>query len=385
MFDQADTMNFRLTNARIVTPNRVVAGSLSVEDGRIVGWQPGAAGPGIDCDGDFITPGVVDIHTDHAETHVFPRGGVIWDFLNALMAHDSVVIGGGTTTVFDSLSVGASMRRPERRALLVPLVEALERGQTLGLFRADHLLHLRCEICDPDTMALTDATISRPLTRLVSLMDHTPGDRQSPDVPKWTLEAAKDMGITLAEAEDRLAELLDRSARVGALVRAHVVAAARRAGHAAMSHDDRTVAQVDQAVGEGIAVSEFPTTVAAAERAHASGMLVVGGAPNYLRGGSQSGNVSVRELLALGLIDVLASDYIPRSPLDAAFAIAADPALPQDLPAALGMVTRTPALMAGLTDRGAIAPGLRADLVRLRQHGTHLHVRAVWTAGQRVV
>jgi len=181
MLDRSSTP-FTLSQARVLTPEGLIDGAVDIEGGVIAALRPGAEPAGAaDLDGDFLIPGIVDVHTDHVEAHVFPRAGVQWDFLNALMAHDAVVIAGGTTTVLDSLCVGASMKRPERRDLLVPLVAALERGRAAGLFRADHLLHLRCEICDPDTIPLADATITSPLVRLVSVMDHTPGDRQSLD------------------------------------------------------------------------------------------------------------------------------------------------------------------------------------------------------------
>lgn len=385
--DMLDTTarNQTLAGAQIVTPNGVFDGAVDLEDGRIAGLRPGVRPAGAtDLESDFLIPGIVDVHTDHVEAHVFPRAGVQWDFLNALMAHDAVVIAGGTTTVLDSLCVGASMKRPERRDLLVPLVAALERGRAEGLFRADHLLHLRCEICDPDTVALTDATISSPIVRLVSVMDHTPGDRQSLDRDIWLARTAKDMGLDLSDARDAMAELLERSSRFGAKVRAHVVAKAQAAGLPLMSHDDRTVAQIDQAKAEGAVVSEFPTTLNAAAHAHAKGLAVVMGAPNLLRGGSQSGNVSLRALLEADLCDVLSSDYVPRSPLDAAIAIGLDDSLPQDLPRAIAMVTDAPARLAGLTDRGRIEAGLRADLVRVRRTGMHNHVVAVWREGRRV-
>lgn len=377
--------NFTLAEAQIVTPEGVVNGAIDIEGGQIAALRPGAQpSMGLDLGDDFLIPGIVDVHTDHVEAHVFPRAGVQWDFLNALMAHDAVVIAGGTTTVLDSLCVGASMKRPERRDLLVPLVAALERGRAEGLFRADHLLHLRCEICDPDTIPLTDATIGSPLVRLVSVMDHTPGDRQSLDREHWLGRMAKDMGLDMTDARAAMAELLDRSVRVGAEVRAHVVARAQTAGLPLMSHDDRTLAQVDQARAEGATVCEFPTTLEAAAHARATGLAVVMGAPNLLRGGSQSGNVSLRALLEADLCDILSSDYIPRSPLDAAFAIGFDDSLPQDLPRAIAMVTDAPARLTGMTDRGRIAPGLRADLVQVRRVGTHNHVVAVWREGRRV-
>jgi alpha-D-ribose 1-methylphosphonate 5-triphosphate diphosphatase len=215
-------------------------------------------------------------------------------------------------------------------------------------------------------------------------MDHTPGDRQNPDVDKWFWQMIRDMEVHEDEGRRMTEELYDRSRAHGPGVRAHVMQAAKAASVPLMSHDDCSEAQVDQALAEGCTISEFPTTLAAARHARARGMGIVAGAPNYLRGGSQSGNVSVAALLAEGLVDVLASDYIPRAPLDAAFAIAADPAMPHDLSAAIRMVTLAPAGMTGLSDRGAIAEGLRADLVAVRLVGDQPVVEAVWRAGRQV-
>ena len=300
------------------------------------------------------------------------------------MAHDAVVIAGSTTTVFDSFSVGASMKRPERREILGPLVDALEQGQAQGMFRADHLLHLRCEISDPETPALVDATIGKGLARLVSVMDHTPGDRQSVDIEKWFAQMIHEMEIDAAEGGTRMQDLLDRSARVGAEVRTHVVAAAHAHSLPLMSHDGRIEAHADQAQAEGVTVSEFPTTLEAARRARHHGQAIIAGAPNLLRGGSQSGNAAVRALLEEGLVDVLASDYIPRTPLDAAFAIAADTALPYRLQDTVAMISARPAQLTGLTDRGRIAEDLRADLAAVRVIAGQPVISAVWREGRRV-
>lgn len=380
MFDQRPDL--RLSNARLVLPGETRGGGVVIEDGRIAAVTSDLSGH--DLGDDFLIPGVVDVHTDHVETHVFPRAGVKWALDAALAAHDAVIISGGTTTVFDSLGVGASLRRSERRTLLEPLVAALQDAQSGGRFRARHILHLRCEISDPTTIDLVDKVIGAPITGMVSVMDHTPGDRQSVDVDKWIRRMARDMQVGLDEAQVLLDELFERSRRCGPAVRAHVVAKAKAQQLPLMSHDDRTIDHVDQAHGEGVTVSEFPTTLAAAERAQKLGLAVVVGAPNYLRGGSQSGNVAVRELLEAGVVDVLASDYVPRSPLDAAFAIADDPALPQTLHETVNMVSRTPARLAGLDDCGAIVPGLRADLVQVRRAGGQCHIVAVWRGGQRV-
>lgn len=380
MFDAAQS--FRLTDARIVTPDAVFEGSLDVQDGLIAGTASGGAG--LSLGGDYLIPGIVDVHTDHVETHVIPRSSVQWTFPEALSAHDAVVISGGTTTVFDSISVGASLKNPERREILAPLVTALETMVAEDALRARHILHMRCEICDPDTIRLVDEIIGKDIAQLVSVMDHTPGDRQSPDVARWTANMARNMGMTMEDAVKARDELLDRSARVSADVRDHVVAAAHAHNLPLMSHDDRTVEQVDQALAEGVTVSEFPTTLEAAHHARKNGLGIVAGAPNYLRGGSQSGNVSVHALLAEGLVDILASDYVPRSPLDAAFAIAEDPSLPQSLVDTIAMVSTRPAALCGLSDRGALVSGLAADMVQVRRQNGRNRVVAVWRDGRRV-
>jgi alpha-D-ribose 1-methylphosphonate 5-triphosphate diphosphatase len=382
MLDTAHAPDLTLSDARIVTPLGVVEGALKIEGGMIAGI--GRARDGLSLGGAFLIPGIVDLHTDHVERHTHPRLTVLWPLLPALMAHDAVVIAGGTTTVFDSLSVGASMKRPERREILEPLVAAIAEGQAAGVFRAEHLLHLRCEISDPATIALVDATIAHPLTRLVSVMDHTPGDRQSPDVAKWFDHMIHEMEVNAATGQLMMDDLLDRSRSMGQIVRDHVVAKSRAASLPLMSHDDRSADHADQAAAEGMAISEFPTTLVAAERARAQGMSIVMGAPNYLRGGSQSGNIAVSELLARGLVDALASDYVPRSLLDAAFRLADDPDTPHDLPAAIALVSDAPARMAGLGDRGRIAEGLRADLVAVRMVAGQPVVQAVWRQGKQV-
>jgi alpha-D-ribose 1-methylphosphonate 5-triphosphate diphosphatase len=375
----------QLTNAQLVLPNDVRHGSITIDAGKIADLDTeGARTQVLDLEGDYLIPGVIDLHTDHVETHVHPRSTVQWAFLPALLAHDAVVIAGGTTTVFDSLCVGATMKRPERGEILLPLIEALEHGQTAGAFRADHLLHLRCEISDPDTPQLTADALQHPLARLVSVMDHTPGDRQSPDIERWFNHMIHEMEITASEGRARMDELFKRSERIGAQNRAKIIAHAKAANVPVMSHDDRSVAHVDQALAEGVTISEFPTTHVAAKRAKDHALGTVMGAPNYLRGGSQSGNVAVKELLEAGLVDALASDYVPRSPLDCAFAIAADRDLDIDLPSAIALVSSTPARFAGLTDRGRLETGLRADLVQVRVMDGQPVVRGVWREGIRV-
>src|SRR5262249_41849431 len=150
------------------------------------------------------------------------------------------------------------------------------------------------------------------------------------------------------------------------------------------SHDDTTLEHVAEAIRDGVAIAEFPTTLEAAEALHAAGIRVLMGAPNLVRGGSHAGNIATVQLAEAGFLDILSSDYVPSSLLMAALALPERvPSI--DLPAAIRMVTKTPAEAVGLHDRGEIAAGKRCDLLRVRVAQGVPAVRAAWRAGHRVV
>lgn len=374
-----------LSNARIVLADEIVTGAVRIQNGVIAGIDTGSSSTGdIDLAGDYLIPGLVDVHTDHFEKHVYPRPHVRWDFTRAALAHDAQIIGGGVTTVFDSICVGATNEDPERAHLLTPMVDALEKAQGAGVLRAEHFVHLRCEITDEETPALAKANIGRPIVRLMSVMEHLPGIRQSRDMDSYFHRAVKATGESLEVVRRRVERMITEKTHVGALVRPQVVALAKAHGLPLLSHDDTDIEHIDLAADEGVTISEFPCTLEAALEARRRGMLTIGGAPNVVRGGSQSGNIAVHDLLVENLVDILASDYVPRSMLDAAFMIADDPTLDFDLPAALRMVTKTPAEAAGLSDRGEIAIGKRADLVRVGVHEGHPYPKQIWREGTRV-
>lgn len=384
-WSKAHEASFLLTNARIVLADRIITGSITVENGVITAIDEVLHGKdALDFDGDYLLPGLVDIHTDHFEKHVYPRAHVRWDYTRAALAHDAQIIGGGVTTVFDSLCVGATTDNPERAQILGPMIDALEKTQAAGMLRAEHFLHLRCEITDPETVALTAANIDRAIVKVVSVMEHLPGLRQSRDIDAYVARASKSTGESDHIVREKIKLLVEEKSHIGEMVRPQVVALAKSRGLPLLSHDDTDIEHVDMAADEGVLISEFPCTMEAAREARARSMLTVAGAPNILRGGSQSGNVAVRDLLAENLVDILASDYVPRSLLDAAFMIAADEDLDFDLPAAVRMVTKTPAEAAGLKDRGEIAVGKRADLLRVGTHDGHPFLKTIWRQGTRV-
>ncbi len=375
-----------LSNARVVTQDHVLHGSVVVENGGLVEIHEGPSrhAQAMDFGGDYLLPGLVDIHTDHFEKHLYPRAHVRWDFMRAALAHDAQIIGGGVTTVFDSLCVGATTDNPERAEILKPMIEALEQAQSTGMLRAEHLVHLRCELTDPATPQLTADNIDRKIVRVISVMEHLPGIRQSRDIEAYVARACKSTGESPERVRDKIKVLVAEKSHIAATTRPDIVALARARSMPLMSHDDTDIAHIEEGVAEGVSISEFPCSMEAAEAARAAGMHIVAGAPNLVRGGSQSGNIAVRDLLRARLVDILASDYVPRSMLDAAFMIAADPGLDYDLPSAVAMVTRNPALAGNLSDRGAIKAGLKADLIRVDLQDGHPFVKSAWRSGHRV-
>ena len=374
-----------LENAVLVLPDRVQHGWLAVADGRIAEIGEGRAPErGLDLGGDHLIPGLVELHTDHLESHYAPRPKVRWHPLGAVLAYDAQIAASGITTVFDSLRAGSDPDGSGLGSELVHLAAAIASAREADLFRAEHRTHLRCELPSADVIATVAAFVARfAPVGLISLMDHTPGQRQFRDMEKYYTYATRG-GRSL----DEIRASTDRKIRDGralnAANRPALVALAHEHEIPLASHDDTTLDDVDLAVGEGVALAEFPTTREAAEAAHGRGLTVMMGAPNLIRGGSHSGNVAAQALAEAGLLDILSSDYVPASLLMAAFMLPERaPAI--TLPAALATVTANPARATGLSDRGALERGFRADLVRVHLAEGLPVVREVWRTGMRVV
>ena len=373
-------------------PDAVVEGAVHVRNGRVADIAEGraeAAGGAIDLEGDYLVPGLVELHTDHVETHFSPRPGVRWDPTLAVVAHDAQVAGSGITTVFDALCIGMDEDRSERSGAdeLLGLVRATQDAQGAGMLRAEHFTHLRCEVAAPDVLDDWAAFEGEPSVRLVSLMDHTPGQRQFTSLDAHMLYYKGKNGMSDAEYEAFLVDRRARAERYSDKHRQALAAAARERGLPLASHDDALPAHVDEAVRDGVSLAEFPTTLEAAEASRAAGIAVLMGAPNVVRGRSHSGNVAALDLARAGALDILSSDYVPYALMQAAFLLperTADDAEPWDLPRAIRTVSKTPAEAIGLRDRGAIEPGRRADLVRVRMHEGRPIVREVWREGRRV-
>ena len=372
------------SNGRIVLADRVVAGSVAVRDGAI--WAiddgPTAAAGAIDLGGDWLIPGMIELHTDNLEVHIAPRPTVTWPTLPALLAHDSQMAAAGITTAFDALRVGDRAGTGTRANLLQETVDQLHGLATQGLLRIDHRLHMRCEVQWENTLPTMQQFIDEPLVRLVSVMDHTPGQRQFRDLKTWRKYHGKRFGKSDAELDEHIEVLKANQAIYAERNRRAIAEMCQDRALVMASHDDTTEAHVEAAAELGIAISEFPTTVAAAAAAHRCDMATIGGAPNVVCGGSHSGNVSASELAEGGLLDALSSDYVPMSLLHSAYLLHAKPAMA--LPEAIAMVSRNPARMVGFDDRGEIAVGKRADLVQVTPNGEIPVIRQVWRLGARI-
>ena len=373
-----------LANARVVLRDEVVAGAVRIAAGRIESVEATRAviAGEADLEGDYLVPGIVELHTDVLEKHAFPRPGARWPELAAVVAHDAQLIAAGITTVLDSLAFGYVIDSGQRARDPGSLVAAIRVARADGLLKAEHLLHLRCEVSTEHVVADFAPHAEDPLVRLVSIMDHAPGQRQFTNVATYRDYNKGKYGLSDAELDALVARRVADRLKYGDAHRAAILSLCEAGRPPLASHDDATTAHVEEAAKAGMVIAEFPTTLEAARVAKAYGLAVVAGAPNLVMGRSHSGNVSVGELAAERLLDVLSSDYVPASALHGAFLLHCRHGW--TLPDAMACVTATPAERVGLDDRGEIAPGRIADLVRVRLVNDLPLVVAVWREGQRV-
>jgi alpha-D-ribose 1-methylphosphonate 5-triphosphate diphosphatase len=373
-----------LTNARIVLEGEIIHGTVVLDGEAIREVQPGRSNaPGaLDLQGDVLMPGVVDVHTDNLERQVQPRSNARWPSRSAMLTHDAQCAVSGVTTVLDALCLGDLGFDKERITTFRDGVRDLDALADTGLLKSEHFLHLRCELPAPDLLELFEPVADHPRVRMVSLMDHCPGVGQYANLDRYRAMRRRE-GVPSELIEQRILELQAQRAEMREPNRRRLLE--RMAGSAVVlaSHDDRTEEEVEENHRDGIGISEFPVSMVAAKAARARGMRVIAGAPNIVRGGSHSGNVSAAALVRERAVDGLASDYVPASLVEAAFACVGQAGI--SLVDGVALVTAHPAAMARLDDRGRIARGKRADLVRVREHEGIPVVRQVWRAGERVI
>lgn len=380
-----DHSSLCLANARLILPDTVLHGAVSVENGTITAVAEGDHVPAgaVDCHGDYVLPGLIELHTDNLERHIQPRPRVDWPHAAAIAAHDAELAVCGITTVFDALRVGsvtATVKGRDARYARSLACE-LHAAHAHGLLRINHRIHLRAEICSETLIEELAEFASGDGVGIISLMDHTPGQRQFRDIAKYKAYVMGKNAMSDSDFDALMSHLHTLRARHGDAQEAAAVAAAARLGAVLASHDDTTADQVATSAGYGIRMAEFPTTPEAAQHCRDHGIAIMMGAPNLIRGGSHSGNVSAQDLAEAGLLDILSSDYVPAALLHAAFHLGT---LWDDLPRAIRTVTDAPARATRLTTKGALRAGLDADLIRVSLSGRVPVTRGVWVAGRRV-
>ncbi len=374
-----------LTNARMVLRDEIIEGTLVMRGGAIaaVDDSPSRAAGVEDLEGDLLMPGLVELHSDNLERHVMPRPGTQWPVGAAVLNHDREMTAFGVTTVCNALCVGEVHSHAMRVALLDEMASGLDREIAAGTLKADHHLHWRCELSYGGLLELLEPLLEHSRLRILSLMDHTPGQRQFTNEDLYAAYYKGKFNMSDAEVDAFIRERKADQRRFSAYNRAQTVKLAHERGLVLASHDDATAEHVAEAAGDGVAVAEFPTTLASARAAHDAGQAVLMGGPNIVRGGSHSGNVNALELAEAGTLDVLSGDYVPAA---LAHAMLLLPHVCQkiSLPQTVAMAARNPARAIGLVDRGEIADGLRADLIRVHDREGMPGVRAVWCGGERV-
>jgi alpha-D-ribose 1-methylphosphonate 5-triphosphate diphosphatase len=374
-----------ISDARLVLPDRIIEhGALSIEDGHIAQIIEGEAPEaGIALPGLTVIPGIIDLHGDMLERDIEPRPGAWFPVELALYELDKRLASAGITTAYAAVSFAWRQNDLRSQEKALEIIEVIQARRAACL--VDMRVHARFEVTNPDTAPILEPLLAAGKVQLVSVMDHTPGQGQYTNIEKYVDFMTRWLGFDPekigADVLTRIESAIEQQVakpRDWAIIDS-VARTALAHGVPVASHDDDTAEKVDAERALGVSISEFPVTRAAAERARAHGMAIIMGAPNAYRGASTGGNLSARQAIALGLVDILATDYFPAAMLHAAFLMAEQGVL--SLPEAVRLISTNPAAAMGLDDRGQIAVGRRADLVLVETGGAHPRVRGTLRDG----
>ncbi|MFI7000294.1 alpha-D-ribose 1-methylphosphonate 5-triphosphate diphosphatase [Nocardia sp. NPDC050175] len=370
--------DYVLGHVRAVLADRVLDDArIVVRDGRIVEVGPVRRGSMVDVDGGGLicTPGLVDVHSDGLERERMPRPGAELPWPFSMMSFEGKLRAAGVTTVFHGASFSDQESAKDRRSVdaALQMCAAIADWSENGSRLVDHRVLYRLDVRSAAGLAALQAhfeqqvaagRIGRDVQAIISHEDHTPGIGQYADRTFYEKYMVGMRGMTADQARAAVDELIrDRQGNIAVREESmNWLAGQSATGRVRIfGHDPESAVEIADLARRGGNVAEFPTTEEAAREARARGMSVVMGGPNILRGGSHSGNVSAASLAGLGLVTALASDYLPSSLLGAAFTLADTATMP--LPDAVALITSGPAAAVGLSDRGELAEGQRADLV----------------------
>ncbi len=370
-----------LTNACLVTPDVLLDdASLLVEQGKISAINPASVPSDareINLHGRLLLPGLIDLHCDALEKEIEPRPGVHFPLDFAIANADRRNAVAGITTVFHALSFANAELGVRNNEFAAQIAHAVHEARDELL--VDNRVHCRYEVTDTEAPSSLLKLLEHDAIHLLSFMDHTPGQGQFKSDEAYRDYLARSYKKSPQEIDQLLQD--KRLAGAGAKARMRLLAeAAHRVGVQVASHDDDTPEKAAFVHGLGASISEFPINLETAQAARALGMSTIFGAPNILRGKSQSGSMRALDAVLADVADCLCADYAPAAMLPSLFKLPALAGI--SLPQAIALATRNPARAAHLHDRGAIAPGLRADLIAIRMQGGLPRVEGVWAQGK---
>ncbi|MGE6498297.1 alpha-D-ribose 1-methylphosphonate 5-triphosphate diphosphatase [Cupriavidus metallidurans] len=372
-----------LTHATLVLPDRVLHDSaMLIADGQIAAIEPASAPADaevINLRGHTVMPGLIDVHCDAIEKEAEPRANVLFPLDFAVAQVDRRNAAAGITTPYHALSFASNqfgVRNNETAATLVRTVAAY-RAHSL----VDNRIHCRYEVTDNAAVPVLEMLMAEGVVDLLSVMDHSPGQGQFKTLDAYLSYMMGNHGMSREEAADaaakKSAELAGATERVNRLV-----SKAHELGIPTASHDDDSPQRIAAMHALGVRMSEFPINVETAQAASAHALPTILGAPNVLRGKSQSGSMRAIDAIHAGVGHILCSDYQPSTLIAAAFAASRLADLPLDR--ALALVTSNPADACLLDDRGRLAPGKRADVIAVGSVAGQPLVTHTWSAGRLV-
>lgn len=375
-------MKHYLHNARVVLADQTLDNAaVLIEDGIIAAIEPDSVNGAheIDLQGQWLIPGMVDLHCDAIEKEAEPRSKVMFPLDFACLNIDRRNAAAGITTPFHALSFAATEWGVRNNDTAAELVRAVKRFQPHAL--VDNLIHVRYEITDLTAMPAIMALIDEGCVDMLSIMDHTPGQGQFKHLDSYVAYMMGNHGIgreqAMQTAQDKMQARQDADDRVFA-----VMERARSRGIPTASHDDDDPQRVATMKGLGACMSEFPINIETAQAAHEQGLATILGAPNVMRGRSQSGSMRAVDAIRAGVADCLCADYAPSTMLAAVFTLLRQEVLPMH--EAMKLVSLGPARAARLHDRGEIAVGKRADFAAVGEAGGIPVITGTWVKGRRV-
>ena len=375
-------MKTYITNARLITTNQVIEdASLLIEDGHIAAINPESTNNvnSISLNNQYLLPGLVDLHCDAIETEIEPRSNAFFPVDFAVAQVDRINAGVGITTPFHAISFSHEEFGVRNNEIATQIVHALHDYQPQQL--VNNQVHCRYEITDPTGLPILINLLEENAIHLISLMDHTPGQGQFKSLQAFQDYLTNNHNRTVAEAQTIAARKVEQGGYALERVKT-LISKALSKGIQIASHDDDNPERIISMEELGVHISEFPINLETAIAAQKSGLMTVFGAPNLLRGQSQSGSIKAIDDIKNQVCDALCGDYSPASLLAAAFRI---PELEDwSLPEAIKLVTSNPAKAANMMDRGEIAVGKRADLIAVKHDNSFPQVTTTWVDGRIV-